>query len=202
MIKSVKKWHKLGRRALFVLVVFTGVVWLLFLVVAVFRQALKTPAVVMFRQYVLDPIPASVTNIKADQPKNILGYKYTFRFNINREDMDLLIDSRPFVKVWNVKYRKGFLGWGWDHAGPLGMSQRGQSMTLYHRHHWPWKPLWFRLKISDSSEVYVYYKVGDLENVEAFDRDMKKSNGRVETRVLIYNAKKSEAYFIVSAWHR
>lgn len=202
MIRSVKKWRNLRHRALIIFVVFIGVIWLLFLVVAVFQQVLKTPAVVTFRKYVLNPVPASVKKIKADQPQNIFGYKYTFRFIINRKDLALLINSRPFVKVWNVEYENGRLDWGWDRAGPLGKSVRGQSMTLYHRHKWPWRPLWFRPKISDNSEVYVYYKAGDLENVEAFDRDMKKSNGRVKTRILIYNEKKSEAYYIVSSWQR
>ena len=199
---SAKKWRKLGHRALFVLVVFMGVVWLLFLVVAVFQQALKTPAVVTFRKYVIDPIPVSVKNIKADQPKKFMGYRCIFRFNISKDDLPLLINSRPFVRVWNVKYRKGHLGWGWDRPDPLGMSRRGQSMTCYHRHYWPWKPLWFRPKISDNSEVFVYYKVAKLLNIQAFDRDRAKSQGRVRTQVLIYNEKKGEAYFIASSWQR
>ena len=74
-----------------------------------------------FRQYVLNPIPKSVKNIRADQPKNFGGYRYTFRFNINRGDLALLTDSRPFVRIWNVKYQEGDIWWTWDQDGPFGL---------------------------------------------------------------------------------
>ncbi|MHC4439476.1 MAG: hypothetical protein ACYS3S_19135, partial [Planctomycetota bacterium] len=116
------------RRSLFLVFIF--IVELLVLCGCKSRKISKEGASQLFRQYILDPIPKSVTNIRADQPKKILGYKYTFRFNINRDDLALLIDSRHFMRVWNVKYKNGYLYWGWDRDGPLGISKVGNSIEL------------------------------------------------------------------------
>ncbi|UCE46372.1 MAG: hypothetical protein JSW47_12210 [Phycisphaerales bacterium] len=154
-----------------------------------------------FRQYVLDPIPTSVTNIKADQRK-IFCYEYTFRFNINRDDLALLIDSRPFVGVWNVKYKKGVLEWGWGRTGPieLNIAKYGYSLPLY-GNNWdsPREPKWFKPGRWKNPEAYTFYKVGDLVNIQAFEYDGRSLGGRVTIEVLLYNEKEGEAYFIVSS---
>ena len=143
----------------------------------------------IFKKYILDPIPASVTNIKADQPKNILGYTYTLRFNINRADATKLIYSRPFVRVWNVKYQKGRLHWDWSR----GRFSMGISMMVY-----GWRePPWFKPKLEDNSEAYAFYKVGDRINVQAQMYDRKRGD-QVDFQILIYNEKQGEAHFIVS----
>ncbi len=134
----------------------------------------------IFRQHILDPIPESVTNIKADQPKKILGYRYAIRFNINRVDLVLLTDSQPFERVWNVKYRDGRLRWDWDPPG--GVTRRRISMIVYHPNG-PRKPAWFSPDLWDNPEAYAFRKVDD----------------HVNTKVLLYNEKEGEAYFIVSS---
>ena len=104
----MKKYYNLKSRTLF-LFVFICMVGLLTHSGCRPRRMSETEASTAFRQYVLAPIPKSVTNIRADQPKNFGGYRYTFRFNINRDDLGLLINARPFVRIWNVKYRDGSL---------------------------------------------------------------------------------------------
>jgi hypothetical protein len=154
-----------------------------------------TEASAAFRQYVLSPIPKSVTNIRADQPKNIMGYRYTFRFNMNRDDLALITDSRPFVRVWHVKYERRYLWWSWDQDGPLGMiTYKGSAICYDHTH----EPAWFRPGLWDNPEAYVFEKVGDLLNAEAF----KSSNGPTDMRVLLYNEKEAEAYFVVTYWEK
>jgi hypothetical protein len=156
----------------------------------------------IFEQHVLSPIPKSVTNIKADQPSKIFGSIYTFRFNINRDNLDLFINSRPFVEVWHVKYKNGMLEWGLGHAGPieLNIAKYAHSTPLY-GDVWdlPREPVWFKLGLWDNPEAYAFYKVGDLVNIQAFERDGRNLGGRVTMQVLLYNEKEGEAYFIVSS---
>jgi hypothetical protein len=183
-------------------VIFLFVIFLKYVTCALLRpKRTPVPPEETFRQYILYPIPKSVTNIKADQPKKIFGYKYTFRFNISREDLVLLLDSRPFIEVWNVKYKNGALEWGWDRVGPeeLNIAKYGHSMPLY-GDVWdlPREPVWFKPGLWDNPEAYVFYKVGDLVNIQVFEHDGWISGGRVTMKVLLYNEKEGEAYFIVS----
>ena len=147
----------------------------------------------MFRGYVMSPIPKSVTNIKADQPKNFGGYRYTFRLNINRGDLALLTDSEPFVRIWNVKYKNGYLSWRWDN--PDG--EYGISIPCYDHTR---EPSWFKPGLWDNPETYAFYKVGRLINIQAIECDKWNLGGRVNTQVLLYNEKEGEAYFIISSW--
>jgi len=149
----------------------------------------------LFRRYVLNPIPESVANIRADQPKNFGGYRYTFRFNINREDLGLLINSGPFLRVWNVKYRDGSLDWHWDRDGPFGIGRYGSGITCYNIS--ARKPGWFRPGQWNEPEAYAFLKKGNLVNVETFHKD---SNGLTKIRVLLYNENEAEAYFIVTRY--
>jgi hypothetical protein len=162
----------------------------------------QVPPEETFRQFVLSPIPKSVTNIKADQTSKIFGYTCTFRFNISRDDLNQLIDSRPFVEVWHVKYKNGMLEWGLGHAGPieLKMAKYAHSTPLY-GDVWdlPREPVWFKPGLWDNPEAYAFYKIGDLVNIQAFEHDGRNLGGRVIMQVLLYNEKEGEAYFIVSS---
>ncbi|MBN2182110.1 MAG: hypothetical protein JW715_09365 [Sedimentisphaerales bacterium] len=133
---------------------------------------MKTPPSEIFSRYVLNPIPESVTNIKVDRPKKVWGYLYTFRFDINKEDLDLIINSKPLKRVWNVKYIDGFLEWEWDPKHSL-------SLPVYA--HWgAFEPLWFRPEKLGPTESYAYDK----------------EEGQTNVQVLLYNQKKGQAYFI------
>lgn len=179
--------------------IFLGVTFIRYVPPLLFRTLIKTlrappaPPEKMFTGYVLYPIPESVTNIMADQPKNFGGYRYTFRFNINRGDLALLTDSRPFVRIWNVKYLNGYLSWRWDNPdGKYGISIPCYDHTR--------EPSWFKPGLWDKPEAYAFYKVGNLEDIQAFKRDDRNLGGRVTTQVLLYNDKEGEAYFIISSW--
>jgi len=133
-----------------------------------------------------------VTNIRADKPKRFEGYRYTFRFNINRADLALLINSQPFVRVWNVKYKNRNLKWTWDLGdGNYGYPKYNSSMICYK---YTREPGWFKPGLWDNPEAYAFWKEGDLVNIEIFG---KKSSGPTDIRVLLYNEKEGEAYFVV-----
>jgi len=171
------------------------------------RGMSKARASQTFWQYVFGPIPKSVTNIRAHQPGIFYGSTYTLRFNINREDLALIVNSRPFIKVWDVKYKDGALYWGWGRVevGPLVIPEElaipkyGCSMSLYDPGR---EPKWFRPELWDNPEAYGLYKIGDLVNTEAYERYREKSSklrGRKIIQVLLYNEKEGEAYFIASS---
>jgi len=178
--------------------IFLGVTFLRSVPPLLFRTFIKSLAPPqpspdeLFRGYVLSPIPKSVTNIKADQPKNIGGYRYTFRFNINRGDLALLTDSSPFVRIWNVQYYKGYLSWSWDNTD----DKYGISIPCYDHTR---EPIWFKPGLWDNPEAYAFYKIGHLINIQAFEHDGRSLGGREITQVLLYNEKEGEAYFIISS---
>jgi hypothetical protein len=153
-----------------------------------------------FRLHVLSPIPTSVTNIKADQPSKFLRQIYTFRFNMSREDLPPLIDSGPFIRIWNVRYRNGCIAWGWDRSGPLGMAKIGHDLPMY-RPAWkkPREPAWFKPGRWENPEAYGFFEAGNLVNTQALKSDWRNLGGRLTTKLLLYNEKEGEAYFVVSS---
>jgi hypothetical protein len=179
--------------------IFLSVTFIRYVPPTLFRTLIKTlktppaPPEKIFTGYVLNPIPESVTNIMADQPKNFGGYRYTFRFNINRGDLALLTDSRPFVRIWDVEYVNGSIYWAWDQ--PDG--RHGSAIICYDHTK---EPGWFKPGLWDNPEAYAFYKVGHLINIQAIKRDDRNLVGRVTTQVLLYNEKEREAYFIISSW--
>jgi len=155
------------------------------------RRMSKTEASAAFKKYVLSPVPESVTNIRADQPKDFGGYRYTFRFKVDRDDLVLLTNSGPFAQVWNVDYENGRLSWHWDRNGPFGISKYRSGMPCYDHTR---EPVWFRPGLWGEPEAYAFWKEGDLVNTEIFSKD---PDGPTTVKVLIYNEKEAEAYFIV-----
>ena len=191
----IKNYNVRYRRSLFL--VFICMVELLALCGCRHREMSKKEASAAFNQYVLSPIPQSVTNIRADQPKKIRGYRYTFRFNINREDLGLLINSGPFVKVWNTKYENGRLHWKWDRgSGLLGLSKYSSGIPCYDH---TVEPRWFKPGQWDEPNTYAFWRKGDLLNIETIEKE---SSGPTNIKVLLYNENDAEAYFIVTYWEK
>lgn len=156
------------------------------------RRMSEEEATAAFKNYVFNPIPASVANIRADQPKNFGGYRYTFRFNINRDDLTLLTNSGPFVRVWNVTYENRSLSWQWDRDGLFGTGKYNSGIPCYDHTR---EPSWFRPGQWANPEAYAFWKEGNFVNVETFG---KHSSGPTKIKVLLYNEKEAEAYFVVT----
>jgi len=171
------------------LIVFLLLVGVMLLVRASYRRISGKVGSEAFKRYILDPIPKSVTNIKVDQPKNFQGYRYIFRFNINRSDLDLIIHSEPFVRIWDVEDVNGSIYWRWDH--PDG--RHGSSIICYDHTK---EPSWFRPKNKwYAYEAYAFERVGNLQNAETL---IKQSDGPTNIKVLLYNENEYEAYFIIT----
>ena len=160
---------------------------------------MPTPAEI-FTEHILDPIPNSVTNLKADRPEYSQvfskGYIYTLRFNINRADLALIIGSQPFQRVWDVRYDEfGKIVWYWDPPG--GTYTRMEDLIVYGDEGRRREPKWFKTDQWNEFEVYVFKKVGDYVNAQAM-KYHKKAYEQEITHVLLYNEKDQEAYFIIS----
>lgn len=155
------------------------------------RRMSEEEATAAFKNYVFNPVPASVANIRADQPKDFGGYRYTFRFNINRDDLALLTASCPFVRVWNIEYKSGSLRWQWSREGLLGTGPITGIPCYDHTR----EPRWFEPGQWADPEAYAFLKVGDWVNVETFG---KRSSGPTNIKILLYNEKEREAYFVVT----
>ncbi len=141
--------------------------------ISLIYRRVKAPA--LFRQYILDPIPESVARIQADQPKTLGGYGYTFRFEIDRSDLAVILDSRPFERVHSMRYVDQVLDWDWSPSSGVMMSPYGPGS-------WPREPEWF----------------ADLEtwtDVEAYALDQERGDGRA-TEVLIYDPDLGEAILL------
>ena len=142
----------------------------------------------LFRRFVLDPIPASVTNIKADQPVSVRGYEYVLLFNINREDLNRIVKSRPFREAQlSISKDGGYIFWewkGWKDLPKSGhMRERGGGFPVYS---YPErKPSWYTLESWDNPELYLIVP------------SVPRKKNEPDNQYLIYNAGLGQAFFIV-----
>jgi len=160
-----------------VLLICGGLVWLLIL-----PEKIPLPAQPsdLFERYVLSPIPDSVTEIKANQTQAVLGYGFTFRFKISKEDLNLIVNSRLYKRATRMEYKDGIIMCNWDPT--FGDMTSGLTTYVYppSLH----KPAWFELETWDNPEAYAIYEVKE------YQRNM---------WILAYNEDAGEAYFIVSS---
>ena len=146
----------------------------------------------LFKKYVCNPIPKSVKNIKAQRTQFLFsGHKYVMRFKINKADLMLILNSRPFKEVEWVQYENGFLNWGktplWEKQNqggfnPTEASWEREGMCLYEPQGGRPGPEWFRPDDWKSPKVYEFKQ--------------RSISYRLHMQVLIYNEELSEAYLV------
>ena len=128
-----------------------------------------------FSKFVYRPIPKSVTEIKIDRQISWLGWhRFVFNFKIDEADLPSILKSKPFKEAPDIEYT----GSGqprWEYPGPG--SRLG--FPLYKPTGISPAPKWFNLQQWDSPKVHVFHE----EHV-------------IRTRLLVYNKKLGEAYFI------
>jgi hypothetical protein len=131
----------------------------------------------IFRRYVCKPIPKSVKNIKVHRPWETGGHRYVMHFKISKDDLQLILNSRRFKEMMDVKYKikKGILVWQKDPS-------QGWSLTVYSPSEGRPGPKWFRPDQWDNSKVY-------------FFKDMFGSY-QSHWQVLIFNEELAEAYVV------
>lgn len=130
----------------------------------------------LFRRYVLKPIPKSVKNIKVARPWEMSGHRYVMHFRISKADLALILNSKPFKKMMDVSYDNGNLSWSLD-------IHQGEGLSLYSIYgDGRSGPEWFRPNDWKSPEVYRF-----KEMTIEYRRHM---------QILIYNGELAEAYFV------
>lgn len=137
------------------------------------HQRAKGPE--LFRRYVRNPVPSSVSRVRVDQPQTLRGYGYTFRFEIDASELAVVCDSRQLKRVHDVNYIDGVLDWKWD-------ASSGVMISPYNQNSWPREPRWFA-------------ELATWKDVEAYAL-RQRQNGRAITEILIYNQRLGEACFV------
>ena len=130
-----------------------------------------------FNKYVLNPIPKSVRNIELDAQGwpswNIFSYIWVMHFKVSKTDVELILGSRRFKEMSDVRYADGLLSL-------MEAPSSGEYLLLYLSGRR--KPEWFRLEQWDNPKAYRF-------------REMSISY-QEHLQVLIYNEQLAEAYFI------
>lgn len=172
------KYLRSQRSVLIITVLFLFGLAFLIYVISAFQ---KRRTADLFRQYIVNPIPVSVTQIKVDHPQRHGGYGYVFRFNINQEDYERICESRPFRDVENLYYINGKdLSWDWkDWISTKQSGERGVAFGIYDLVR---KPSWYDLPTWENPEAHALHKVDEKNNKDI--------------QVLLYNRDIGQAYFI------
>jgi len=162
--------HKYRHSAFFWIVPLAVVSVVVVVIVTTVIVLRKSPSE-LFRGYVLDPIPKSVLHLRVHNPWEPRGHRCIFRFDIDKADLELLLGSKQFQEVMNIRYGRGILGWSED-------ASHGQSMYLYDV---DGEPRWFKPDQWGSPKAYVFCE--ELGRRERF-------------KILIHNKERDQAYFI------
>ena len=140
----------------------------------------------IFSKCVLSPIPKSVKDIKLDQQQYFSGYIYVLRFNISKDDVVLIINSRPFIELEGVTYRLGSL-----YYERIKDPEIDTQKKLYNNNSVINTPLYW------SSEPPEWFKPNDWNNPKIYRYRTKLGKANTySTKVLIFNEQLGEAYFI------
>jgi hypothetical protein len=165
------KFYKLLLRPSLILLL-AGV---LLLILTSLRTLVASSPSDLFRRHILDPLPSSVTDIRADQTRSVFGYGYVFRFRISRGDLGLLLASRPFARAVNVRFADGVLSWDWYTGGGVSASVYASRWNV---------PEWFTPEKWNDAKAYATYDHSP--------------EGTTDMQVLLHNETAGEAYLFVS----
>ncbi len=132
----------------------------------------------LFRWYVMDPIPPSVTHIKVDQPKAHGGFGYVFRFAVSQGDIEHIRKSRSLRKtLTSISYNDVLdLSWVFEDAPSIV-----RGLTPYRPGQR--RPSWFDLATWKDPEAYALVQVDWSDNED--------------TQILVYNSDLKQAFFMV-----
>jgi hypothetical protein len=151
-----------------------------FLLIARIATLDTRPSSVLFRQYVADPVPKSVTGLRIDHPGT---NDYVFRFAVNEADFQTIRKSHPFREGENLRCLGG-IDWdwkGWNRNTPGVPFVNG--IAIYLPTPGVRVPAWFDLPSWRDPEIWGLERTNDQ---------------RTETQVLVYNRDLGQAYFIAT----
>jgi len=128
----------------------------------------------LFREVVLDPVPKSVSHIKAERVRWLNKHTYVFRFRISRDDLARLVHTGPYDAIAYVDFDRGVLSYGEKEYAT-------SSIWLYEVPRGDRLPAWFDLARWTRCQTWIAEKEQpDLYNV----------------RLVLFHEGTGEAYFI------
>lgn len=140
-----------------------------------------------FRSFVLEPIPESVETVRFSTIRGSFGIAHVFRFKIGREDIDRILQSKPFkmfewVSYWNYCVHVGLFGASTLDPRQNPLAGVGVESVAIHEHGQE-LPAWFKMNEWKDPEVFEFH-----EKLGKANRD--------HHLILIFNEDLGEAYFI------
>ena len=155
-------------------------------------SALARRKSLIFRAYVLEPIPESVADFKFDRLETSpfgRRHGYVMRFKISKADVELILKSRVFEEFEWDGYKGDNLFW--KLKGTIEFDPNTNTYTSTSESHnlplytYPkdQTPEWFRPNDWDNPKVYRFKKKWGKAD-------------RYQTKVLIFNEELEEAYFV------
>ncbi len=151
----------------------------------------------LFRKFLLDPIPESVTGLRVNRPKSSSDPVHVMHFKINNGDVRAILKANPFVERsdWELDVRRGILSWSYSYAIRdavdetmiLEQGNRGDAIPLDKDANGRFMPNWFRPDQWDKVRFYAY-----IEDTNP------KNRNHLAHHVLMYNEELSEAYYLRS----
>ena len=127
-----------------------------------------------FKKYILYNIPKSVKNIKVDQTMRYYGYAYLFGFDIDREDLNLIIDSKSLIKTTYTGYIVGSFDVEYHYKDYDSMRIRLYGLDKPAR--------WFQPESWKNPDCYCYITMINDQN---------------DFRILLFNKIENKAYFYI-----
>jgi hypothetical protein len=139
-----------------------------------FSYVIKLDPEEHFKKYILNPIPKSVKNIKVDQTMSFYGYAYLFGFDIDKEDLKLIIDSQSLTSATYIDYALGCFDIEYHFKDYDGLMIRVYGDNKPAR--------WFHPKSLKNPDCYCY---------------ITEINNQNDRRILLFNKEENKAYFFI-----
>jgi hypothetical protein len=148
----------------------------------------------LFKMFVIDPVPASVTDLRIYRPKYLYGKVYVMNFKISSDDLQTILKAKPFVERsdWEFDPQDRYYPLRWKYYEIVGTDdekkefQRGivrEIITFDRDENGNIKPDWF--KPDKLARLYSF----DINNTPYNPND-------ITRHVLIYDVVLHEAYYL------
>jgi hypothetical protein len=148
----------------------------------------------LFEEFVLSPVPTSVSELRICRPKYYYG-QYVMNFKIDTNDVQTILNSRPFIENnnWELDTSFGVLRWTYRYEikDPVDetLAEQGvkvDAVGLNRDMNGCYKPDWFRPDQWFGSRLYFC----EISNSPT-------NPNNIIRHVLMYNENLCEAYYLI-----
>ena len=164
-----------------------------FVICAISIAVLNKPKPIeAFHRLVLNPEPNSVADLLVDRVEDYGedDYLYVLRFTINRDDLQTIINSRPFERTKMRYYSDGILKWRITEGDPRGLI-KGVIVNQDNADGYKYEIIYESIKAQPS-----WLDLGEWQNMEMYVCDQKNESYYENSQYLIFNNELKQAYFI------